>query len=196
VDLGILHYADQVWVSDKTEPMARLKIHEGYACCFPAKTMVSWVTDAGEGLASLDFHLHVSMSGVLGIGANLLKWGEVDKNIAAACIQQYKSIRPIIQNGEQYWLRSPHASPFSALMYMDREQKEGVLFAYRVHLPDPAHLPPLHLRGLDENSVYKIEGEDQPRSGKAWMEAGLQIHLENFQSAVKRIVRVDTLEQE
>jgi alpha-galactosidase len=80
-------------------------------------------------------------------------------------------------------------------MYMDKEQREGVLFAFRVHLPDPAHVPPLLLKGLDENGLYEIEGEGRQRSGRAWMEVGLQLHLGDSQSALKRIVRVDSLEQ-
>jgi alpha-galactosidase len=194
-DLGILRHADQVWVSDNTEPTARLRIQEGYSCCFPARTMSSWVTNSGDDRTSLEFRFHVSMSGVLAIGANLSKWNGEEKRKAAELIKQYKSIRPIVQNGEQYWLRSPHESPFSALMYMDKEQREGVLFAFRVHLPDPAHVPPLLLKGLDENGLYEIEGEGRQRSGRAWMEVGLQLHLGDSQSALKRIVRVDSLEQ-
>ena len=189
-DVGILRYADQIWVSDNTEATARLKIQEGFSHVFPASTMEAWVTDAGKDLISLEFRFHVSMCGSLGVGAHLKHWDENDKETAARCIQLYKDIRPIVQQGEQYWLRSPHASPFSALQYMDREKNEGVLFVFRVQIPDPVQLPPLFLRGLDENGLYEIEGEGQARSGKAWIADGLKLNIGNKQSCVKRIHRL------
>lgn len=189
-DLGILRVADQIWVSDNTEATARLKIQEGFSHVFPASTMEAWVTDASKDLISLEFRFHVSMCGSLGIGAHLLRWSEQDKEVAKKWIEYYKKIRPLVHHGEQYWLRSPSASPFSALMYMDQQKQEGVLFAFRVHIPDPVQIPAIFLRGLDENALYKIEGEDQVRSGKAWMFDGLHLNLQNFQSCVKRIQRV------
>jgi len=189
-DVGILHYADQIWVSDNTEATARLRMQEGFSHIFPASTMEAWVTDSAQDLVNLEFRFHVSMFGSLGVGAHLLHWDEQEKETAARCIRMYKKIRPIVQQGEQYWLRSPHASPFSALMYMDHQKEEGVIFAFRVQITDPVQLPALFLRGLDENGLYEIEGQGQIRSGKAWMTDGLHLELKNMQSCVKLIHRV------
>jgi alpha-galactosidase len=46
-NLAILRLADQIWVSDNTEPTARLAIQEGFSQIFPANTMEAWVTDMG-----------------------------------------------------------------------------------------------------------------------------------------------------
>ena len=92
-DLAILRHADQIWVSDNTEATARLRIQEGFSQCFPAQVMEAWVTDAGRGQVPLDFRFHVSMSGVLGLGGNLLKWSEDERATAAKWIAYYKQIR-------------------------------------------------------------------------------------------------------
>jgi alpha-galactosidase len=189
-DLGILKFADQIWVSDNTEATARLNIQEGFSQLFPANVMEAWVTDAGQGFVPLEFRFHVSLCGSLGVGGNLLNWNEADRALAKRSIALYKELRPIIQLGDQYRLRSPQGSSFSAVQYMRKDQSEGVLFAFRVHLPDPAQLPPLYLRGLDPTARYEIEGESQIRSGLAWMKAGLQLELYNLQSVVRRIRRV------
>jgi alpha-galactosidase len=47
----------------------------------------------------------------------------------------------------------------------------------------------IYLQGLDPDSLYSVEGFDQPRSGKAWMEAGLTVELKNLQSKVLRVSR-------
>lgn len=192
-DLGILKFTDQIWVSDNTEATARLRIQAGFSRLFPANVMEAWVTDAGNGFVPLEFRFHVSLCGSLGVGGNLLEWNETDRALARRNIALYKELRPIIQLGDQYRLRSPEDDNFSAVQYLSKDKSAGVLFAFRVYLPDPAQLPPLYLRGLDPNALYEIEGEPQTRSGLAWMRAGLSVELHNLQSVVKRIRRVSSI---
>ncbi len=189
-DVGILRLADQVWVSDNTEATARLNIQEGYSQVFPANTMEAWVTDAMADRISLEFRFHVSMCGSLGIGGHLLHWSEAERAEAARWVAHYKEIRAIIQFGDQYRLRSPQASPYSAVQYINKECTEGVLFVFRTHIPEPAQLPNLTLRGLDPQARYEIEGLPGIRSGLSWMQAGLSIPLRDFQSTVRRIHQV------
>jgi alpha-galactosidase len=195
-DLGILRFADQVWISDNTEPAARLAIQEGYSQIFPANTMEAWVTDMGAATLPLEFRLHVSMCGSLGIGGHLVHWGAERRAEAAKWIAVYKEIREVIQLGDMYRLRSPQEHAFSAVQYVGKDRAEGVLFAFRTHLPLPGvsglppQLLPIYLRGLDPAARYEVEGFDGARSGAAWMHAGLQIELGDFQSTVRRIKRV------
>lgn len=189
-DLGILRLADQIWVSDNTDAAARLGIQEGFSHVFPANTMEAWVTDAGRHTFSLEFRFHASMCGSLGIGGHLLYWSEDERAEAAKWIALYKELRPIIQFGDQYRLRSPQDHPFSAVQYMSKDRSEGALFGFCTHLPIPTDLPPLYLRGLDQNSRYEVEGIVGARSGLAWMRAGLQIDLADFSSTVRRIKKV------
>lgn len=67
-DFGILHFADQIWISDNTEATARLSIQEGFSQFLPANTMEAWVTDWGRNVVPLEFRFHVSMCGSLGVG--------------------------------------------------------------------------------------------------------------------------------
>ncbi|HNP71757.1 MAG TPA: alpha-galactosidase [Kouleothrix sp.] len=189
-DLGMLRLADQIWVSDNTEPTARLGIQEGFSQVFPANTMEAWVTDMGAGYLPLEFRFHVSMCGVLGVGGHLGRWSEAQRAEAARHIAHYKTIRHLVQFGDQFRLRSPQAHGFSAVQYVGKDRAEGVLFAFRTHLPPPALLPPLYLRGLDPSARYEVEGFDGARSGSAWMHAGLRIELSDFGSTVRRIRRV------
>ncbi len=186
-DLAILHLADQIWVSDNTEATARLNIQEGFSQIFPANTMEAWVTDAGAGQISLAFRFHASMCGSLGVGGNLIYWSEDERQEAARLIEIYKQIRPIVQLGDQYRLRSPQEHPFSAVQYMSKDQSQGVLFVFRTHLPEPAQLPRIYPRGLDSEALYQISGEDETRSGLAWMKIGLEVPLRDFQSSMLRI---------
>lgn len=189
-DLGILRYADQVWVSDNTGATSRLAIQEGYSLLFPANTMEAWVTDM-ESSTSLTFKLHVSMCGSLGIGSNITHWNESERAEAKKWIALYKEIRPIIQLGDQYRLRSPQfGGGFSAVQYMSKDKSEGVLFAFRTHIPDPVNPMSVRLQGLDPQAIYTVEGFEGALSGAAWMAIENRIMLINFESTVRRIKRV------
>jgi alpha-galactosidase len=189
-DAGILRIADQIWVSDNTEATARLAIQEGFSQVFPANTMEAWVTDANADRVSLEFRFHTSMCGSLGIGGHLVHWGEAGREEGARWIELYKEIRNIIQFGDQYRLISAQEKPYSALQYVAKDQAEGVLFVFRTHIPDPAQLPVIYLRGLDPQALYEVEGIEGRRSGLSWMHAGLLISLRDFQSTVRKIRRV------
>lgn len=191
-DMGILRYADQIWTSDNTDSVSRLSIQEGFSQVFPANTMEAWVTDVGRGTIPLEFRLHVSMCGSLGIGGDLHKWSVAERALAARWIAYYKRIRPIVQQGDLYRLHPLDGGIFTALQYMARDQSEGVLFAFRVYVAayaDFALLPTVYLRGLDPDTSYEIEGFDGIRSGAAWMYDGLRLTLGNFGSTVRRIWR-------
>src|SRR5437868_6194264 len=110
--------------------------------------MEAWVTDMGAAELSLAFRFHVSMCGSLGVGGHLARWIPAQRAEAARWIAQYKAIRHIVQLGDLYRLRSPQAHPFSAVQYVSKNRSESVLFAFRTHMPPPARLAPLYLRGL------------------------------------------------
>lgn len=189
-DYGILRYADQIWVSDYTGGTSRLAIQEGFSQLFPASVMEAWVTDMESNL-SVTFRMHVSMCGSLGIGANITKWNASERAEATRWIKLYKELRPIIQLGDQYRLRSPQfGNGFSAVQYMSKDGASGVLFAFRTHINDPAQPQTLRLRGLEPNARYTVEGFDGARSGAAWMHTDLVMPLVNFDSTVRRIQRV------
>lgn len=193
-DMGILRYADQIWISDNTDAPSRLTIQEGFSYTYPANTMEAWVTDAVKGTIPLEFRLHVSMCGSLGIGGHLTHWTAQERALAAKWIGVYKEIRHIIQQGDLFRLFSPRDSAFSAVQYVSKDQREGVLFAFRLFIPqflahydESIFLPTIYLRGLDPDAMYEVEGITGLRSGAAWMYSGLRLSLPNFGSTVRRI---------
>jgi alpha-galactosidase len=202
-DLGILRYADQIWASDNTEPAARISIQEGFSQVFPASVMEAWVTDAGT--LPLDFRFAVSMCGALGIGANLLHWDAEARRQAREWVALYKEIRALVQLGDQYRLLPAQGQGYSAVQYMAKDASQGVLFVFRTHMAEPATFPMLHLRGLDADAQYMLDGIEGARSGAAWMRAGVQVPLKSeivwaegameykigdFTAAVRRIRRI------
>lgn len=197
VDLGILRYFDQAWTSDNTDAFDRLKIQEGFSYAYTAKIMESWVTDEVNWISgrklSLTYRFHSAMMGNLGIGDDLRKWTAEELEEARELIHLYKEIRPIVQDGAQYRLKSPSEGPLASVMYVDGEQEEAVVFVFLHFLNFMNELPRLRLHGLQEERLYQVDGIAKPLSGQALMSAGIKLELKgDYQSKVMRVRKVQS----
>ena len=191
VDPAMLRLADQAWISDNTEPAARIRMQAAFSEIYPPDTMEAWVTDMGPAYIPLAFRFHVSMAGVLGIGADITEWGEEQKEIARACVSQYKAIRHIVQRGQVYRLVAANESGYWAHQVNSEDGREGILFAYRTHISQPGRLLRLRLRGLDPQTLYSVEGQEGIRSGAAWAHSDIVLELADYESRLLHIRRVD-----
>ena len=193
VDLGIMLLTDQVWTSDNTDPFDRLGIQEGYSLAYLARAMMCWVADPAlwneNRLTSLSYRFHSAMMGSLGISGNLMEWSENELEEARALVEQYKEIRPLVQEGDQYRLLSPREGDTTAVQYVSPDRSEAALFVLRgvQRLLDPA--PIVYPRGLDEDSLYRIIGTEEVRGGASFMVWGLEVDLEGDFSSVLVLLR-------
>ena len=196
-DMGMLERMDMTWVSDNTDPLSRIMIQHGYLHAYPARTMVSWVThETWTGIdPSLKFRFHVSMAGVLGVGFDLTRWDAAQRQTAAGQIALYKEIRPVVQTGTAYRLRSPFDSHRAAVQYVSEDRQESVVFLYNLWQPIEGSTESartsdrLPLRGLCPETLYRVEGgEGGFYSGQDLMRQGLRWVLRGPQkSAVLRL---------
>jgi alpha-galactosidase len=200
VDLAMMRLTEQSWASDNTYAPARLLIQEGYSILFPAGTMAAWVTDSGD--YPLDLRFHVSMAGAMGIGGNLLRWSDVDCNRAAQHVAHYKTLRPIIAQGDLYRILSAKEHAVSAFAYVAKDKSEAALFAFRMHEPRLGRDPNMRhgtralgegrlipVPGLAPEAVYATDAEHPALSGTALAEVGLRISLDDFSSTVLHLRR-------
>ena len=180
-DLGILQFADQVWLSDNTEPTRRIPMQNAYLHIYPPNTLEAWVTDMGAVPLPLSFRFHVSMCGNLGIGANITHWNDEQKAIARKLVAQYKDIRHIIQQGTVYRHDPNPQGGYHALQFVSQDRRESALFVFRVHSPDPTHPYIVRLRGLDDTVRYAMPPFGR-KSGAGWMNTDLQLDMQPFES--------------
>ncbi|NUM47628.1 MAG: alpha-galactosidase [Anaerolineales bacterium] len=165
VDVGILGRTDQVWVSDNTDALDRIRIQEGYSLAYPARTMEAWVThehnhQTGRVL-SLGLRFDVAMRGVLGIGSSLNQLSEAELAEYARYIAFYKRIRPVVQDGVQYRLERLEEFGASVVEYVLPDGSEAVFSVvvreYLIGVARPAAL----LKGLRSAATYAILDRDE-----------------------------------
>jgi alpha-galactosidase len=191
VDLGILHYTDEVWPSDNTDPFDRLTQQDGFSYAYTPQVMMAWVTDSPHWLnkrtTSLEYRMLSSMQGSLGIGANITAWSPEEAAMAKRLIAAYHQVQPTIVQGDLYRLISPReGSEFSATQTVSKDKSQTVVFAFIHSTHQGRGFPLLKLKGLDRAAAYTltlIEGKTKPgtphtASGAWWMNHGLEMDRE------------------
>ncbi len=160
VDLGILARTDQVWTSDNTDALDRIRIQEGFSLAYPARVMEAWVTHEKnhqtDRFHELSTRFDVAMRGALGIGASLNALSDDELKEYASYIAFYKRIRHIVQGGDLYRLERLEEADASTILYVLPDGSEAV-YSVVVHshkLGQFRRMVPL--RGLIPSATYKV----------------------------------------
>jgi alpha-galactosidase len=194
VDLGILSRVEQVWPSDNTDALDRLRIQEGFSYPYAPRVMMCWVTDCPNFLTkrivSLSYRFHVAMSGALGIGGDLSRWTPQELEEARGFIATYKRVRSTIQNGLLYRLRSPRAGSVAASQYVARDGSEVVVFAWGHSQQFGETQVSLPLHSLEEEAHYADAMSGAAYSGAYLVHQGLPVNLVgDYDSRMVHLVR-------
>lgn len=197
IDLGIMRYVEQFWMSDNTDPFDQLFMTEGFSLGYTLASKMSWVTDPihinNRRQPSLEYTFHSAMLGTMGVGAQLLNWSDETMAQAADLIAFYKEVRETLQFGYFYRLRSPRASDLAAFQFVHPSGHESVVFLFLHSSKYGPHRITLPLQGLDESAVYILDESATPISGKALMHKGIPVEMSgDFVSRVIHIKRATT----
>jgi alpha-galactosidase len=168
IDLGMLRFADQAWISDNTDARDRLTIQEGFSYAYSPSVMMCWVTESPHGMNGrwlpLSFRFHSAMLGGLGIGANIARWSEAEISEASRYVALYKRMRHLVAEGELYRLASFEEGDVAAWQYVARDRDEIAVFAFRQAQYFGNAKLRLRLQGLEPDARYRVEaqGEELP----------------------------------
>lgn len=154
-DYEALKYFTEFWPSDNTDPIERLFIQWGYSQVFPVKTMCAHVTSWNKN-TSIKFRTDVAMMCKLGFD---IKLDEMSKDEQAYCrdaVKHYKALQPAILEGDQYRLVSPYSGNHTSTMYVTKDQRKAVVFAFDIHPRYAEKSLPVCLQGLNANQMYRV----------------------------------------
>jgi len=136
------------------------------------------------------------MAGVLGVGYDITKWTDAEKDIAKAKIARFKDIRKTVQTGMPYRLVSPYENNRSVHQFVNPEQSESIIFVYNL-AEHPNNMTAqnqrtsvVQLRGLLPDVRYAIEGMESVCSGDYLMRTGVEIPLRGaYKSVILKVSR-------
>ena len=188
-DGGMLYYTPQIWCSDDSDAIDRLRIQYGTSFCYPPCTMgahVSAVPNEQNGrITPMKTRGIVAMSGAFGYEMDLSKCTEGEKDEIRRQIETYKMHYELISRGDYYRLSSPYGKDlFTAWEHVSADRKEALvsLVAGNVRPASPFHR--LHLKGLDPSLQYQVNQGEEIYSGSVLMQAGYPLPAirEDYQS--------------
>ncbi|NMA72209.1 MAG: alpha-galactosidase [Firmicutes bacterium] len=193
-DPGILYYMPQIWTSDDTDAVERLKIQYGTSIVYPLVTMGAHVSAAPNHqvgrVTPLATRGDVALFGNMGYELDVTRLDPEEKAAIQAQVVRYKRLRALIHRGDFYRLLSPFEGNETAWMVVAKDRREVLLGFYRV-LAQPNPRPSrLRLVGLDPALEYELVGQGERWDGDQLMEVGLTVepYLANtggdFQSVV------------
>ena len=200
VEYGALRYFDEFWTSDNTEALSRARIQYGTSLFYPAVAMGSHVSAVPNhqtgNVTPIKFRFDMACAGRLGMELQPKQMTDAEKEFARRAIASYKEYRDIVMQGDLYRIGTPYdESGRYGVLYVSKDKRQAVLFAYSLHYQGRSLIPKFRLDGLDPKAGYTVRelNVDKPRfwfdgktlSGELLMNAGINPHLSKiYDSAV------------
>jgi len=177
-DPGMLYYSPQIWTSDNTDAVDRLRIQEGTALIYPLSTMGAHVAACPSHTngRSTPFETRglVSLPGCFGYELDLTKLTEEELAMIPGQLENYRKYGPVFHDGDYYRLASyGENQEYDALMAVTKDKKTAVIDYVHVMSRQRRRDVLLPLRGLDEEKRYRSSETGEIRSGAGWMYGGL-----------------------
>ena len=177
-DPGMLYFSPQIWTSDNTDAIDRLRIQEGTAMVYPLSTM-------GMHVAACPSHTnfrttpfatrgHVALSGCFGYELDLTKLTDEEKEMIPGQLEEYRRYGDVFRTGDYYRLASFAANDkYDAMMSVSKDKKTAALIYVQVITNFRGRSVLLPLRGLDEGKKYRCSLDGSVHTGAGWMYGGV-----------------------
>ena len=177
-DPGMLAYQPQIWISDDTDALERLRIQYGASLVYPSITLGCHVSDVpnhqtrrGE---SLETRAIVAGWGNLGLEFDPSRLGVKGCDAVAREVAAYKALRPTVQLGRLHRLRGLDEGNEYAWMHVSEDGDQVIVSYVQARMTPNSVSKRLRLAHLDPEARYRVDGE-VVRSGAELMSVGLAI---------------------
>ena len=179
-DPGMLYFSPQIWCSDDTDAIERLKIQEGTALIYPLSSMGAHVSDCPNHtvgrVTPFETRGYVALAGTFGYELDVTKIPEEDRKMIPEQVAMYHKYNDLVREGDYYRIASYAENHyFDCYGVVSKDKKEALYTFVQVLNRPNYHSRRLQLKGLDPEKVYEIEGEEGTYTGEILMKAGINI---------------------
>jgi len=161
-DLGMLTFGAQIWTSDDTDPIERLKIQEGLSYLYPLSTISAHVSLAPHAQTLRDTPLstrfNVASFGVHGYELNFDYVSPVEKKEIKRYIQFYREHRDLFQFGTliRHDIKDDHH-----IVWQVTDGKKHVIASFQTLAEASPEFEKLHVQRLDSHTLYHLKSFQQ-----------------------------------
>ena len=195
-DMGMLYYMPQVWTSDDSDAIDRLKIQYGTSFAYPVSAMGAHVSvcpnHQNARVTPLKTRGNVAYFGTYGLELDVTKMTQDEKDEIGRQIKEFKSYYELIQRGEYYRLISPFTpdeSLYCAWETVKEDGSEALVCAVRYET-DACTAPEfVKVKGLSPDKYYRINNSEKTYLGSALMNIGFMLEYD-FVSYPSRLYHI------
>ena len=180
-DPGMLYFSPQIWCSDDTDAVERLRIQEGTAMIYPLSAMGAHVSDCPNHtvgrVTPFETRGYVALAGTFGYELDVTKIPVEDREMIPEQVAMYHKYNDLVREGDYYRIASYSENHYYDCYGVVSKDKKEALYTY-VQVMNRAnyHSRKLCLKGLDSEKKYVIEGEEGIYTGDVLMKAGYLVH--------------------
>ena len=184
-DAGMLYYCPQIWCSDNTDAIERLRIQYGTSFGYPMSSVSAHVSvcpnHQNHRVTPFKTRGICAMQGTFGYELDLSKMTDEEKKMAGEQIAFFKEHGRLFQFGDYYRLTSPFETrDYTVWEYAAQDGSEACMSVVYTDMYANAASEIVKWKGLDPKKVYQmqLDGEDAGNfSGAALMHAGILLPL-------------------
>lgn len=176
-DAGMLYYMPQVWTSDNSDAIERLRIQYGTSMVYPLSAMSAHVSASPNHQTGhvTDFMTRfcVALTGSFGYELDPTKLSEEEKKMVSDTAALYKDIGGSIAAGRYYRLRDPHEETCAAWCTVSEDRSLCVAGYVLTHVRMYGNNERIALRGLKPDALYRDRLSGETHRGDELMSFGL-----------------------
>lgn len=165
-DHGTLRYFHELWTSDNTDPVTRVRMQWAAGHFFPAAVTAAHVTRWGG--RPMAFACAVALSGRFGFDLDLVRLSDEELATCRRAVTVARRTQRLVQQGDVFRLLSPVEGDDrsrAAWAFASEDRREAVLFTYQLDHPT-ASAPRLALGWLDPSLDHRVTVTDLADGGE------------------------------
>lgn len=179
-DAGMMYYTPQIWTSDNTDAIERLKIQYGASFGYPVSVVgshISAVPNHQNGrVTDINTRAVVAMSGNFGYELDLTKLDEDDKKKIKEQIVAFKNDWHLIHNGTYYRVTGcREQNDYVAWNMVSRDRKEALLNVITTNTHGNPFVTYVKCKGLEESKLYYCEETQNLYAGSVLASIGIPL---------------------
>ena len=196
LDLGMLFYFPQTWISDNTDGLDRQQIQYGASYIFPISSITGHVSDVPNHqtgrVTPFKTRAALASSTNMGYEMNIIDITTEEKKMITHHLYEYKEERDLILNGIFYRLSSPFSTNISAWMFVNENKTQSIIHIFRniYNVFELSFI--IRIPYLDLSAMYIVEKTNQIFSGEELANCGLTIEnkpedFKNYKIKIRKI---------
>ena len=194
-DAGALHYVPQIWSSDNSDAVARLKIQYSTSIGYPLSSISAHVTASPNHqngrITPLKTRADVAYAGMFGYELDITQMSNEDIEEIKKQISFYKSIRTLIRTADFYRLQSPYETNYCTWQAVSPDKNEAFVMSCKIETVRDKENNYIKLYGLDSSATYTDTLTGKTYYGDELLNRGImfEYELKDFSTVIMHLVK-------